>query len=208
MAEPRQRGPIANAWFSGLDRLVPGNNYNRTTGQWQATPLQYAGGAAGLLGNMVLPGLGTATRAGVHGYTTGQGVMGFLQPRGSFAGRPVNPMSFTPNFTPNGTGVGGTTTQPLTPAAQIPFNLPNAEALARALITSNGGQGGRGNNQNAGRPTLGGMAGLTGAASQMGGARGAHSQGGVTGDAARALFAALTSGPQTIYTGGNGPIMQ
>lgn len=181
------------------DRIVPGNNWNPQTGTWTATPVQYLGGVGGVVGNMVAPGLGNIIRSGTHGATTGEGMFGFLQRNGNFQGNPVNPMTFNPQFGTNGMGVNGTQLTPLTPADPINYTPPAMNPTQRFNGGTNGNQGpnsflgGRG-------PNVGGMAGLTGISSQMGGARGAHSRGGVTGDAARAMFEAMTRGPMSITT--------
>lgn len=58
-------------WLKGLgyrlaDRVIPGNNYNRNTGQWSATPGQYATGIGGILLNLAVPGAGTLLRTGAN----------------------------------------------------------------------------------------------------------------------------------------------
>lgn len=55
------------SWLRGAlgrigDKIVLGDNYNRDTGQWKATPGQYIGGIGATLGGMAVPGLGIALR--------------------------------------------------------------------------------------------------------------------------------------------------
>lgn len=185
------------------DRVVPGNNWNPQTGTWTATPTQYIGGIGGIVGNAVAPGLGTLIRNGTHGATTGEGMFGFLQRGGNFQGNPVSARTFNPTFGVNGAGIGGTTLVNLDPATGIPYIPPSLNPTQRFNPNTTQGTtgpasflGGRGPNMG------GGMGSLTGVASQMGGARGAYNGGGYTGDAARALHASLTSGPQQIQTSG------
>jgi hypothetical protein len=184
------------------DRLIPGNNWNPQTGTWTATPTQYIGGIGGIVGNAVAPGLGTLIRNGTHGATTGQGIFGFLQRGGNFQGNPVNQMTFNPQFGINGAGPGGTSLVSLDPATGIPFTLPGLNPTQR-FNPGAGNADQRGNSFLGGRGPnfVGGMGSLTGVASQMGGARGAYGSGGITGDAARAMFAGLTrGGPQYFST--------
>lgn len=207
-------GRVANFFGRIGDRIVPGNNWNPQTGTWTATPTQYLGGVGGIVGNAVVPGMGTLIRNGVHGATTGQGVFGFLQGGGTFQGNPVKPATFNHQFTPNTNinnpgqyGVGGTSLVSVDPATGLPFTLPGLNPPQRfdpgpSVNPTNSFLGGR-------APAVGGIAGLTGIASQMGGARGARtSGGGYTGDAARSLFAALTSGPMQFQTYDTRPYQQ
>ena len=117
-------------------------------------------------------------------------------------------------------GLLGTTTNSLTPAAPIPYTPPGqftlnpVQPFDPGQIVPDGQPSPQGGATYAGqnRPTntMGGMAGLTGIAAQMGGARGAYNGGGYTGDAARGLFAGMTSGPQYFQTqtGNAGPYQQ
>lgn len=190
------------------DRVIPGNNWNPQTGTWTATPTQYLGGIGGVVGNAVAPGLGTLIRNGTHGATTGEGMFGFLQRGGgNFQGNPVSARTFNPQFGINGTGPGGTTMVTVDPATGIPYTPPTLNPTQRFDPNTMQGStgpasflGGRGPNMG------GGMGSLTGVASQMGGARGARTNGGgITGDAARAMFAAMTQGPQSYnFTGNSG----
>ena len=192
MADPKPRGRVSNFLFRGLDRLVPGNNYNRATGQWAATPTQYIGAVGSVVGNALLPGSGSIIRSAVHGATTGEGRLGFLQRQPqTFTGRPVQALGFTSPAAQLGAALNqrGPSETPLAPE-QLPFTLPNRSGP----LPFNPGQ-------NRPAPTPTGMAGLTGIASQMGGARGAHSQGGITGDAARAMMEAMQRAPMYVDTG-------
>lgn len=132
MAEPRPSG-IRNFFGRIGDRLVPGNNYNPQTGQWTATPGQYAGAVGGVVGNLVMPGSGTLIRSAVNGATTGNGLFGFLHhQQGPVPAGPTSPavIPFSPTFTQSGP-VGfdpNTTTPASTPsgtnqAPQLPFTL-------------------------------------------------------------------------------------
>ena len=96
---------VANFFGRVADRLVPGNNWNPNApaGQrWVATPGQYAGAAAGVVGNMFAPGSGTLIRSAVNGATTGNGIFGFLHhntqptPAGPTMGGNI---PFSPGFT-------------------------------------------------------------------------------------------------------------
>jgi hypothetical protein len=197
VADPKPRGRVGSFLFRGLDRLVPGNNYNRSTGQWSATPVQYIGAVGGLVGNAILPGAGGVIRSAVHGATTGEGRLGFLkrQPQ-TFTGRPVQALGFTSPAAQLGAALNqrGPNVTPLTPE-QLPFTLPTASGP----LGFNHGNVVAQPNRQAPSPTS--MAGLTGISSQMGGARGAHNQGGVTGEAARAMMEAMQRGPMYVDTG-------
>lgn len=210
----QRAGRIQNFFGRGFDRLVPGNNWNPNAApgaRWNATPTQYIGAVGGVVGNAIAPGAGNLIRSGVHGATTGQGIFGWLQPQGSFTGNPVPAMTFNPNVI---SAPGGLTPATLTPATQIPFT--NTATTSGPLpfnpnaIDPNMAQSGPGTQQQSflGPRLPTGMGGLTGFSASNGGARGAFSRGGFTGDAARALLQALQQGPQSIYTGGGGPIAQ
>lgn len=190
------------------DRVVPGNNWNPQTGTWTATPTQYIGGIGGIVGNAVAPGLGTLIRNGTHGATTGEGMFGFLQRGGNFQGNPVSARTFNPTFGVNGAGIGGTTLVNLDPATGLPYTPPSLNPTQRFDPNASTTQGTAAPASFLGQrgPNAGGMAGLTGISSQMGGARGARvNGGGITGDAARAMFAAMTQGPQSYnFTGNSG----
>lgn len=185
------------------DRLAWGNNYNSQTGQFSATPGQWAGGILSTVGNVLYPGSGRVATT-IYNGTQGQGPLGriFNGNSGNFQGNPVTARTFNPQFGINGAGPAGTTLQTVDPATGIPFTLPSMNPTQR--FNPNNGNGAQGGNSFLGgnrSPNMGGgIGGLTGVASQMGGARGAFGGGGITGDAARALFASMVSGPMSFST--------
>ncbi len=181
------------------DRLAWGNNYNSQTGQFSATPGQWAGGVLSTIGNVLYPGSGRVATT-IYNGTQGQGPLGFFNRNaGNFQGNPVNALTFNPQFGTNGMGVNGTQLTPLTPASPINYTPPALNPTQRFNPGTQGGN--QGNSFLGGRgPSIGGMAGLTGIGAQMGGARGAFGGGGYTGDAARGLFASMIGGPQSFTT--------
>lgn len=56
MPTPNGRSWLGDKWLRLADKLGPsGNNYNRETGAWSATPVQYATGIGANLLKLVNP---------------------------------------------------------------------------------------------------------------------------------------------------------
>lgn len=177
-----QRGGISRFFLEGLDRAFLGNRaYDSRRDYWSGQGAIQGGIQSGL--GAINPALGVAARLYFNHQNRGMGVL-------------------------------GTSTNRLDPAAPINYTAPGPFTLnpvqqfdpGQSVPDAPAGQqpagGSRGGPVQQNRPSggMGGMAGLTGIAAQMGGARGAYNGGGYTGDAARSLFAGMTSGPQYFAT--------
>jgi hypothetical protein len=171
-----QRGGFARFFLEGVDRAFLGNRaYDSHRDYWSGQGARQGGIQSGL--GAINPLLGLGARLYFNHQNRGLGPL-------------------------------GTRLAELTPATQIPYTQPGqfqlnpTQRLNPSQIVPDDPQATTGYTggpvqQNRQGPTMGGMAGLSGLASQMGGARGMHSQGGYTGDAARGLFASMTrGGPQ------------
>lgn len=181
-----QRGGFARFALEGLDRMFLGNRaYDSRRDYWSGQGARQGGIQSGL--GAINPLLGLGAR-----------------------------LYF--NYQNRGVGPLGTSLTNLTPASPMPYTAPGAFPMNPVQPFSPGQivpdapqgqpQGGYAPPQQ-NRPAIqGGMAGLSGIASQMGGARGMHSQGGITGDAARDMMRNMQQGPMYMYTGGNGPYNQ
>lgn len=193
MAERRSR--IGNLFREGVDRVflhnrgfdanAAGSGWNRQ-GVWQGIG-QTAAGAA-------LPGGGLIAGRLIDMYNRGQGrnpSNTSLTPQSNFSfdrgtlGSLTGPQQFTPG-------------QPQAPQNNgNPFGAPQGfDPDQHALSNPYSGM------QTRPQPTIGGMAGLTGQAASMGGARGAYSGGGITDPAAiQAFMESLQRQQQYIDTG-------
>lgn len=176
----RVRNFLRGAGLRLADRFVSGQNYNPQTGAWTATPGQYVTGI-------------------------GSRVLGFINPAAGFAANRLSDMYWDRQNQPSGilpqqlqapTGLDLNLASMIQPGN---FNLPdpNAPAVAQGIAppqappSQQGGpftpqQGG-----NLGFPTMGPVF-VSKLGNQAGGARGRFSTGGLTGEAARAMFEGMS----------------
>ena len=182
-----QRGGFARFALEGLDRMFLGNRaYDYRRDFWSGQGAMQGGIQSGL--GAINPVLGLGARLWFNHQNRGQGYLGTNT-------NPLTPATPIP-YTPPGR-IPLNPVQRFNPGQIVPLaaavkltksvNAPQGTAPTRVSPQSQ-----QGRPSNAG----GGMAGLTGIAAEMGGAQGAHSRGGYTGDAARALLASMISSPQ------------
>lgn len=193
MADTPQRGRFARVLMEGVDRAFLGNRgFNYNTGLWDRRGAIQGGIQSGL--GRINPILGVGARLWFNHQNN--------QRNPSQATlTPAQNIGFTPNWGLSGPQgfQGQVQPGPQADPASL-FGSPQSQPPPNLSNPYTNWQGNRQQN-----PVMG-MGGLTGQAASMGGARGAHSQGGFTGEAARALLQSMQRGPQYIYTGGGGPI--
>lgn len=183
-----QRGGFSRFLLEGLDRAFLGNRaYDSRRDYWSGQGAIQGGIQSGL--GAINPALGLGARLYFNRQNRNAGVLGTT----TNPLTPATPIGYTPptNFPMN-------PVQPFDPGQIVPDGQPSPQGTTSYGNPQQNRQGGG----------MGGMAGLSGIAAQMGGARGAYSQGGYTGDAARGLFASMTSGPQYFATYGQQPYNQ
>lgn len=182
-----QRGGFKRFLLEGVDRAFLANRaYDSGRDYWSGQGALQGGIQSGM--GAINPGLGLAARMYFNRQNRNNGVMGTrttpMAPQANFGYQAPQPFE---RFAPERFDPGQMTPDaPQAPQAPQPQNQ-NTPMGGQPRQTQQG-------------YSSGGMAGLSGIAAQMGGARGAHSRGGYTGDAARGLFASMTGGPMQFQT--------
>lgn len=189
--KPRPQGGRGTRFINELlDRLGTGNRgYNYRYGTWDPNGARVGAIQSGI--GALIPGGGALAGAAYDAYnnfrldnTRGRAPTGDLGKPQGFGVAPAMPIGFTPTWAPN---------------APVGYGAPDPNAPSRFGTISSAPEQ-LSNPYTNWRSPVGGAI----ASSQMGGARGQYSQGGYTGEAARALLQAMQQGPQSFDVGYRG----